>query len=91
MPRHPRTTTIHHPRAHGSRYSGQNSDILIRAPGVNPKPRCTARYAGSSGSALLHGQTGELVGIHTGFDHKKFSAEGVTLEAVRKFLAQYGG
>ena len=64
---------------------------LLQRVGILTWPRCTARYAGSSGSALLHGQTGELVGIHTGFDHKKFSAEGVTLEAVRKFLAQYGG
>ena len=42
-------------------------------------------YAGSSGSALLHGETGELVGIHTGFDLLKFEAQAVTLEALCSF------
>jgi len=46
-------------------------------------------YAGSSGSPLLHFETGELVGLHVGFDHNKFQAEAVTLEAIREVLAGY--
>ena len=47
-------------------------------------------YGGSSGSPLLHGRTGELVGIHTGFDFRRFQAEAVTLEAIREFLRGEG-
>lgn len=31
-------------------------------------------YGGSSGSPLLHAATGELVGVHVGFDHNRFEA-----------------
>ena len=44
-------------------------------------------YAGSSGSPLLLAASGELVGVHTGFDLNKFEAQAVTLQAVREFLA----
>ena len=43
--------------------------------------------AGSSGSPLLLADTGELVGVHTGFDLNRFEAQAVTLQAVRSFLA----
>ena len=46
-------------------------------------------HAGSSGSPLFHFETGELVGLHTGFSHDKFQAEAVTLEAIREVLAGY--
>jgi len=47
-------------------------------------------YGGSSGSPLLHGDTGELVGVHVGFDHNRFEAQAVTLQAVREFLVGCG-
>ena len=47
-------------------------------------------YAGSSGSPLLLASSGELVGVHTGFDLNKFEAQAITLQAVRNFLALGG-
>lgn len=44
-------------------------------------------YGGSSGSPLLLATSGELVGVHTGFDLNRFEAQAVTLQAVREFLA----
>ena len=44
-------------------------------------------YSGSSGSPLFHFQTGSIVGIHTGFDHNKFQAEAVTVEAIKEFVS----
>jgi hypothetical protein len=46
-------------------------------------------YGGCSGAALLHGETAELVGIHTGFDHKKFEAQAITLEAINAFVGAF--
>ena len=43
-------------------------------------------YGGCSGAPLLHAQTGELVGVHVGFDHNRFQAQAVTVQAVREFL-----
>ena len=43
-------------------------------------------YGGSSGSPLLMACTAELVGVHTCFDHGKFEAQAVTLEAIRSLL-----
>ncbi len=44
-------------------------------------------WGGSSGSPLFDGTSGELVGLHTGFDHNKFQAEAITIEAIRAFTA----
>lgn len=48
-------------------------------------------YAGNSGGPILNGHSGwggQLVGIHTGFNHNKFHGEAVTLEAIKKFLGE---
>lgn len=43
-------------------------------------------YGGCSGAPLLHAQTGELLGVHVCFDHNRFEAQAVTVEAVRQFI-----
>ena len=48
-------------------------------------------YGGSSGSPLLLGSSGELVGVHIAFDMNKFEAQAVTLEAVRAFILDMVG
>lgn len=43
-------------------------------------------FAGNSGSPLLLADTGELVGIHTGYNFNRFTACATTAEAVRELL-----
>lgn len=43
-------------------------------------------FAGNSGSALLAVDTGELVGMHTGYNHKRHTYHGTTWEAIQAFL-----
>jgi Trypsin-like peptidase domain len=43
-------------------------------------------FAGNSGSPLFSADTGELVGLHTGHDHRKHTSHAVTIEAINEFL-----
>ena len=44
-------------------------------------------FAGNS--ALLRASTGELIGVHTGYSHKRYSYHGTTLEAIKAFLSTH--
>ena len=46
-------------------------------------------FAGNSGSALL-AASGQLVGVHTGYNHRRFTYYGTSLEAIVAFLEPHG-
>jgi S1-C subfamily serine protease len=48
-------------------------------------------FAGNSGSALLLAGSGELIGIHTGYNPQRYAYCGTTLEALRTFLDLHVG
>jgi hypothetical protein len=50
---------------------------------------CCPVFAGNSGSALLLAGSGELAGLHTGYNMQSYSYHGTTLEAIREFLASH--
>jgi S1-C subfamily serine protease len=50
---------------------------------------CCPVFAGNSGSALLLASSGELVGLHTGYNMCSYSYHGTTLQAIRAFIDQH--
>jgi hypothetical protein len=67
--------------------TAQSKDPLAKQLECGGMAHSCPVYAGSSGSPLLLAASGELVGVHTGFDLNRFEAQAVTLQAVRDFLA----
>lgn len=75
------------PLGSGSRMESGARLRVCNSPNV---PRFAGpAFAGNSGSGLLLASTGCLIGIHTGYNDRKYAYHGTTLEAIAAFLKPY--